>query len=268
VLRHAAPWVLLLNAVVLAPSVSAQTRPLRTEEATTAGAGRIALETGAEVIAAEPNFQTGEPRTRMDGPLLRFVFSPASNVELDVEWVTFVYAPSDPDFGAAGDFGDVTLRSKVNLRDAGPCGHRTSWGTSFWVTLPETSFGKGLGPNTLRMAAQGLVTKPLGDAWRVHGNLGLTLVDEVFRAHQQRDLIEYGLAAEWRRSARVSLVAEVAGRGGDGKPGADAHGELRAGARIAWHPLLCDAALRRGLARADGTWGLTAGVTWTIRPPK
>ena len=29
--------------------------------------------------------------------------------------------------------------------------------------------------------------------------------------------------------------------------------------------LRADAAVRRGLAAADGTWGLTAGLTWVVR---
>jgi hypothetical protein len=31
-------------------------------------------------------------------------------------------------------------------------------------------------------------------------------------------------------------------------------------ARLQW-----DAALRRGLAEADGDWGVTAGLSWTLR---
>jgi len=60
----------LLASVVLvlsaAGSALAQTRPLQTEEATTATAGRIALEAGATVMAKERNFLAGSVRTRWD----------------------------------------------------------------------------------------------------------------------------------------------------------------------------------------------------------
>jgi len=60
--------------------VLAQTRPLQTEEASTAPAGTVVLEAGADVIADEPNFLTGEERGRWDAPVLRLVYSPAGNV--------------------------------------------------------------------------------------------------------------------------------------------------------------------------------------------
>ena len=56
----------LVAAVVLAGArpVAAQTRPLQTEEAFTARAGTVVLETGVEAIRGEPNFLTGRPRDR------------------------------------------------------------------------------------------------------------------------------------------------------------------------------------------------------------
>src|SRR5688572_7747778 len=97
-------------AVLLAAAhASAQTRPLQTEEAATAPAGTVVLEVGADAMADEPNFLTGEPRNRLDLPVLRLVYSPAGNVEMDVEWVARVIARDDPDFGDVSDFGDVTL---------------------------------------------------------------------------------------------------------------------------------------------------------------
>jgi hypothetical protein len=61
-------------------------------------------------------------------------------------------------------------------------------------------------------------------------------------------------------------VAEVAGRAGKGAPGAEERAEARAGLRFGQGRVRWDAALRRGLAAADGGWGLTAGLAWTIRP--
>jgi hypothetical protein len=63
----------------------------------------------------------------------------------------------------------------------------------------------------------------------------------------------------------LSLVAELAGRAGDGMPGADQSSEARLGARLGRGRVRVDAALRRGLCAADGTWGLTLGLTWTAR---
>ena len=89
----------------------AQTRPLATEEASTAAAGTVVLEAGASAISGEPNFLTGAERDRWEGPELRLVYSPAGNVELDVEWTVRVGVRGDPDFGDVSDFGDVALRA-------------------------------------------------------------------------------------------------------------------------------------------------------------
>ena len=258
-----AAWTALLAA--LAAPALAQTRPLLTEEATTAPAGLVVLEAGVDAIRAEPNFLTGRTRDRYDLPVLRLVFSPAGNVEIDVEWVGRVIARDDPDFGTVSDFGDVTLRAKVRLVDEAP--GRPAVGARFGVTLPETSFGNGLGPNTLRMAAQLLLSKKVGGL-ALHANAGLGLFDEVLRPHEQRDFFVYGLAATHALTGSAELVAEVAGRRGKGAPGAEERAEARAGVRVGRGRLRVDAAVRRGLADADGTWGLTAGLTWVLREGK
>jgi outer membrane putative beta-barrel porin/alpha-amylase len=245
-----------------APPALAQTRPLLTEEATTAPAGRLTLEAGAEVTRSEPNFLTGRERDRWDAPVVRLVYSPADNVEVDVEWTGRVMARADPDFGDVSDFGDVALRAKVRLREEG--GGAPALSVRFGVTLPQTSFGNGLGPNTLRMSAQVLASRAWGRA-SLHVNAGLALQDEPLRPHEQRDFLHYGLAAGRDLGSRTVLLAELAGLAGKGAPGAGAHAEARAGLRYGRGPVRADAALRRGLADADGTWGFTAGVSWRLR---
>jgi hypothetical protein len=241
----------------------AQTRPLATEEASTAPAGTLVLEVGAQAIAAEPNFLTGAARDRWDGPELRLVYSPAGNVELDVEWTARIGARGDPDFGDASDFGDIALRAKVRV--AGRPGGKDAIGLRFGVLLPQTSFGNGLGPNALRTSAQVLASKAVGGA-TLHLDAGVAIHDEPLRAHEQRDLFAYGAAVTWPL-ARVTLVGEVAGLAGRGSPGADARSEARAGARLGTGRLRGDVGLRRGLTRAAGEWGITAGLSWTIRGP-
>jgi hypothetical protein len=258
--------LLLLTAATFStlalPPAFAQTRPLLTEEASTAPAGTVVLEVGGDTIRDEPNFLTGEERDRWDAPVLRLVYSPARNVELDLEWTVRVGAVDDPTFGSVSDFGDVALRAKVNFveEDRGV----PALGARFTVTLPETSFGNGLGPNALRMSAQVLVSKTLGKT-SVHANAGLAIHDEVLRPHEQRDFFAYGLAVV-HPIGSAAIVAEVAGRAGDGAPGAEERSEARAGFRFGHGRLRWDAAVRRGLAEADGGWGLTAGLAWTIRP--
>jgi hypothetical protein len=247
--------------LVAAPA-AAQTRPFVTEPAATAAAGTLVLELGADFIAAEPNSLTGRPRDRWDAPAMRLVYSPAANVELDVEWIGRVIARGDPDFGNVSDFGDVSLRAKLRLREAGQGGPGVS--TRFEMTLPQTSFGEGLGPNTIRMAAQLLLSQRIHGA-RIEANAGLAIHDEALRPHEQRDFLAYGLALTRRAGDRLTVGVEVAGLAGDGVPGTRTRHEARLGlqygAGLRW-----DAALRRGLGAADGEWGFTAGLAWSLRP--
>lgn len=240
----------------------AQTEPLSTETAFTAAAGSVVFETGGGYIRSEPNFLTGRDRDRWEAPVLRLVYSPAGNVEMDVEWVARVGAIDDPDFGSVSDFGDVTLRAKLRFVEGAP--GRPTLGARFGVTLPQTSFGNGLGPNTLRVAAQMLLSQPIGSAL-IHANVGLGLHDEVLRPHEQRDFLVYGLALTGAPDRRWEPVLEVAGRAGKGSAGAEARSEARLGFRCHAGRASWNAALRRGLAEADGTWGFTAGLTVLVR---
>jgi hypothetical protein len=251
-----------------AGTTRAQTRPLLTEPATTAPAGTLVFESGFDVIADEPSYVTGVERTRWNGPLLRLVYSPARNVEMDVEWVAAVGVWGEEGRGdiQSSEWGDVTLRAKWRIVEGGA--GRPVVGARFGVVLPQTSYEDvdfnplGLGPNTLRAFVEGLLTQPIGRG-RVHVNAGLYLCDEVYRLHDQRDFVSYALAFEWPAGGRLALLAEVAGRAGDGEPGAEVRSEARAGLRFSRGRLRWDAALRRGIATADGTWGVTVGLSWT-----
>lgn len=251
-----------------APPAAAQDLPLATEPALTARRGTLVLETGVEAIAAEPSYLTGVERNRWDGPLLRLVYSPADNVELDLEWVARVGVWDEPGREVqSSDWGDVSLRAKWRMRDGGRTG--TTLGARFGVALPQTEFEDeqfrplGLGPNTLRAYAEALLSRPLG-AVRVDLNAGLLLFDEVLRPHEQRDFFVYGLALRWRAKRSLALVAELAGRLGDGMPGAEQRSEARAGFRVGGR-VRFSLALRKGLLEADGSWGATAGLAWTLR---
>jgi hypothetical protein len=270
-MAHTALPAALVVLLAAAAPAGAQTRPLLTEEATTGPAGRIVFETGFNAIADEPNYLTGVERTRWDGPLIRFVYSPAENVELDLEWVARVGTTRAAGEPAVSAWGDVTLRAKVRALKGE--GRHPTLGARFGVTLPDTPFNDkqfrllGLGPNTLRAFVEGLLTQPIGPA-QLHVSAGLFLQDEVFRPHEQRDFLSYGLAVTWPVTPGWDVVAEFAGRAGKPAPGAPRQSEVRAGVRLGRGCLRGDAAVRRGLVAAQGTWGGTVGLAWTIRPSK
>jgi hypothetical protein len=244
---------------LLAVPAFAQTRPLRTEEATTAPAGRILLEVGAEYQSDQQNFLTLRGRDVWQAPTLNLVWSPADNVEIDLGWVGRVIAQSDIVFGNVSDFGDVTLRSKMRFFDER--GSRPAVGARFTVALPETKRTAGLGPNVLRMSAEALLTKSLGPV-KIHANAGLALHDKGTGA-AQNDLFSYGFAVAIGTSP--SVVAEIAGRAGHGEPVIDRTHVARVGARFGSGRVRWDAAVLHGLTDADGGFGGTLGLTWIAK---
>jgi hypothetical protein len=266
------PFGTIVGAALVAASAGpaiAQTLPLLTEPAVTAPAGTLVFETGFDVIADEPSYVTGALRTGWAGPLLRLVYSPAANAELDLEWVARVGVWNEAGRGdlPSSDWGDVTLRAKWRIFDGGS--RHPTIGARLAAILPETSFEDGqhrplgLGPNTLRTCVEALLTQPIRGL-RVDANAGLFLFDAVYEPHDQRDFFSYGLAVEWAATPSLTLLAEVSGRAGNGAPGAEQRSEARAGVRLGRGRVRIDAAARRGLDRTDGGWGATAGLTWTV----
>jgi hypothetical protein len=179
--------------------------------------------------------------------------------------VAAVFTPDDPVFDSVSDAGDVTLRAKARLLAEGP--GRPGLAARFAVTLPETKSVEGLGPNTLRALAQVLLSKTAGRV-RLDANAGLEVQDEVETPSSQNDFFAFGAALGLRVSPSVQLVGEVAGRTGQGSPGADERIEARFGARFGSGRVVGDAAVRHGLTDADGEWGFTAGLSWVMRRPK
>ncbi|HJS58164.1 MAG TPA: hypothetical protein VKA01_08690, partial [Vicinamibacteria bacterium] len=216
----------VLIAILCASPAAAQTRPFLTEEATTAPAGTVALESGFDWISHQPNFLTGAERIRWDGPILRLVYSPADRVEMDLEWVAAIGVTSDPDFGTRSALGDVTMRAKVRFAEDSE--QHTAFGARFAVTLPETGFGDGLAPNTIRTRAELLLSKR-GRRTRVHVNAGVAIEDAPLEPHEQADFFAWGAAMDYEFLSGVALTAEGNGLVGNPLPGAGGRGEARMG---------------------------------------
>lgn len=239
-----------------------QQAPLETEPASTLSAGTGELELAAGSLRHEPNYLTGDERTSWAGPLLRLRYAPVESVELGVEWVARVGQIDDQAFGSTSDWGDVSLRSK--WRFAQQRGARPALGVRLALSLPETRAGQGLGPNTLRMSFDLLASRAAGPlAW--HLNLGYAIWDRPFPSSgsgqpEQSDFLDYGLALARRVTADVDVVAEVAGRAGEGDPGAASGGEARLGLRYGRRKWRGAAALRHGLYASSGGWGFEAAL--------
>ncbi len=236
--------------------------------------GHIGLDLLGMTIGKEPNWLTYaesgaiQERTRIDGPMMRLNYVPSERAEFAVEFNGQTYAVNDPRYKQTiSDWGDVTLRAKLGLKK-GENGASPAVATQFEVTLPNTSFGNGLGPNTIRLGAVLLVGFKTGKL-TLNGNAGLALQDEPLRAHEQRDFASLSGSIAYQVAEHFEVFADAGGFFGEGTPGAISKREARAGLQYQHNMFGKESRFylgaRRGLVDFTGNWGVVAGLTTHLR---
>jgi hypothetical protein len=236
--------------------------------------GHFGLDLLGLTIGKEPNYlsyaETGayQLRTRIDGPVFRMYYVPSDRAEFAAEFNAQTFAINDPRYKKTiSDTGDVTLRAKLGLAK-GEVSASPAVALQFEVTLPITSFGNGLGPNTVRMDSVlllGYKTEKL----TLGGRAGLAIQDEPLRVHEQRDFFSASGMIAYKVSKTFEAFADIGGYLGDGTPGAVAKREVRAGLQhhrsMFGKPSSLYIAGRRGLVDFTGTWGVVAGFSTALR---
>ena len=261
--------------VVTASSASAQTGPMLTPSAFIEAPGHLGLDILGLTIGKEPNFltyaesKTIQPRTRIDGPVIRLYYVPSERAEFTAEFNAQTYAIKDPRYKKTiSDWGDATLRAKLGLAK-GEVNASPAVAAQFEVTLPNTSFGNGLGPNTIRLAAMLLVGYKT-DKLTLSGNGGIAIQDEPLRLHEQRDFAVLSGSIAYKMTDSLEAFGDVGGFFGSGVPGAIAKREARAGVQYTremfGRATKFYAAGRRGLVDFQGKWGVVMGISTDIRP--
>jgi hypothetical protein len=264
----------LLAAVALASSAAAQTGPMLTPSAFIADPGHVGFDVFGLTIGKEPNYLSYSEkgvlqlRTRVDGPVVRLTYVPSARAEFTAEFNAQTFAISDPRYNKTiSDFGDATLRAKLGLAK-GEVGAKPAVAAQFEVTLPNTSFGNGLGPNTIRLAAS-LLAGYKTEKFSINGNAGLSIQDEPLRQHEQRDFFSLSASAAYKATSSLDVFGDIGGYLGDGVPGAIAKRELRVG--VEYHRAMFGRASsvylagRRGLVDFQGKWGVVAGFSTALR---
>lgn len=267
-------FVTFAGLVVAASTASAQTGPMLTPSAFIPAPGTVTLDLFGMAISKEPNYltfaQAGtlQERTRVDGPIIRLSYAPSARAEFTAEWNSQTFAINDPRYGKTiSDFGDATLRAKLGIAE-GEVSASPALALQFEVTLPNTSFGNGLGPNTLRMDAS-LIVGYKTEKVTVNGRAGLAIQDEPLRQHEQRDFASLSASIAYQVSERIAVFADAGGYFGEGVPGAIARREARAGVEYQRTMFGKETKLfiagRRGLVDFHGKWGVVAGFSTTLR---
>jgi hypothetical protein len=238
--------VAVLAVFLLAPAVSAQQRPLLTEDVDIIKPGVIRIESGFEFLQ-DQRFPLSGLRgdvTKVGDTRLSFGLAP--NVEFQVEWTAQNFlsirqrGPSaiplrlGANSGDANDVGDARLWMKIKLRNETRIAPAV--GFRFGVELPNSNQGRGIGTNTTNVYGMVIAGKRFaGNRLNVFGNLGLGILTAPLGNFSQNDVLLYGLAGIYTVNDRVNVVAEINGLHSTRKHpplGTEDFAESRLGAQI------------------------------------
>ena len=190
--------------------VSAQQRPLITEDVDIIPPGSLRIEAGLDFMQ-----NAKYPVSGINGDLTRVgvigvTIGMGPNVEFQIEGVAqnFVSINSRgpsaiplnlaPGINSTNDTGDFTLWAKFKLRNETKRG--PSLGFRFGVGLPNSSQGTGIGLNQTNAYGSILVGKRFGQEGRFNtfGNLGIAILTAPTQLFSQNDVLTYGMAGIFR----------------------------------------------------------------------
>jgi hypothetical protein len=271
----------ILIFVLCVGGVSAQQRPLITDDIDITPAGAIEISAGVDFFqnVKLPLSGLKGDLTRVGDIRLRNGF--ASNVELQVEGVVQNFLavnsqtlPSPIPLNITGnstnDFDDITVSAKVLLRRE--TRNIPALGIKFGFQLPNTDQARGIGTNQINIFSKVIVQKKFGrragrdPRANVYGNIGLGIMNSPLANFSQNDVILYGLAGIFGVTDRINIVSEVNGRyssrSGAAPLGTESIGQFRVGTQIRASGLRFDTAAVFGLTRFSPRTGLTFGVTY------
>ena len=265
-------WLVL---VALVAPVTAQQRPLDTQDPEPIGSGNVMLAGG--VTYARDAFYplSGLKGTLWQLPVIDIYvgLSPIADFQLTggpynrLSITDRQPAPLADLVTASGDsthsVEDISIGTKIRL--LAEAGQRPSFGFRFSVRLPNAKHESGMGQDTTDFSASLLTGKSVG-ALRLVGNIGFTIMSEPLDAAKQNDLLTYGASVTRTLGGPAEIVGEINGRwstrSGVAPIGTESRGTIKVGGRYNLGAVRFDAAILWGVTSIDPTVGITAGVTY------
>jgi len=266
---------LLISCVI---TVTAQQRPLITEDVDIIPPGSIRIEAGIDFMQGAKYSVSGIRGDLTRAGVIGISFGMGPNVEFQIEGVAQNYVsinsrgpsaiPLDllPGANSTNDTGDFTLAAKFKLRNETRRG--PSLGFRFGVTLPNSNEARGIGLNATNAFGSILVGKKFGHDGRFNtfGNLGIAILTAPTELFTQNDVLTYGVAGIFHINKQFAIAGEVNGRAntrpGNGPLGTESMGEARLGMQIRASGLRFDFAAIKGLTSFSPNSGFTVGVTY------
>jgi hypothetical protein len=267
----------ILFALFLAASVSAQQRPLITEDVDIIPPGTVRVQVGIDFLQ-DAKF----PASGLTGDLTRvgvvgFNVGLSPNVEFQIEGVLQNFlsvnsATANPPIprGFTGtstnDVGDFRLSTKIKLRRE--TRRAPSVGFKFGMDLPNSNQARGIGVNTTNAFGLILAGKKFGREERLNlfGNVGIGILTAPTLLFTQNDVLLYGIAGIYRINKQVNLAGEINGRAstrrGRAPFGTEGQSQARLGLQVKASGLRFDFAGIKGLTEFSPRTGITFGVTY------
>ncbi len=268
---------LLVGGVTVARPVSAQSRPLVTEDPETVPAGHVLLEGGLDFAHG-----IGFSVSGLEGNLWRIGVlgasvgvGPFAEIQVDGGLVQRLKiadrdtaAPLAPLLTIDGDSTSdlVDLRVGAKIKVASETASRPALAARFTTRLPWADPENGLGSGTTDFAA-GLAAGKTVRSVRTVVNLAFGSAGNALEGHRRHLTVDYGGSLARAVRAGMEVVGELTGRAvADDEPGAPPDSTVvRVGGRVTHGPVRLDGGLSLGLNDQDPTWGFAIGATWVFR---
>ncbi len=273
-------WAAVAAALLMATPVSAQQRPLVTEDPEVIGAGLILLEGGFDASKDVLFPASGLQGNLLRAPTLGVSIGISSIAELQIDGglynrLTITHRDVGPaPLGSYLNFTgesthsveDIVLATKIRV--AGETPGRPAFGVRFATKLPNASNESGLGLDTTDFHTQLLVGKTVRSV-RIVGNIGFGILGDPMRGDNQNDVLEYGFSVARAVKEGLEIVGELNGRSNtrSGTPpvGTESRALMRLGGRFTKGTVRIDGGILFGITSRDPGFGFTAGVTYVFK---
>jgi len=267
----------VFSILLFAGSVSAQQRPLVTEDPEPVGAGRVLLEGGFDLAHDYENPVSGLKGNLVSVPTIGVSIGLSSIAEFQIDGGFYNHlsiSSRDPGAPLASlltvsgdsthDVSNATIATKIRILTE--TGSRPAIGIRFATKLPNASNEKGIDLDTTDVSGTLLLAKTV-QSIRVVANVGAGILANPTSGVGQNDVLLYGLSFARAVTQEAELVGEVNGRASfrtTAFPGTESRGILKLGGRYTRGSVRLDAGVFLGLTTIDPTIGFTAGFTYVF----
>jgi hypothetical protein len=269
--------IAIMLCVFLPAALSAQQRPLVTEDPETVGEHRVLVEGGFELDRDQLYSAYGITGDTVHGPTFGVSVGISPSAEIQVDGGLFQRltvkdrkpALLTPALNFTGDHAstleDFTVATKIRIGTESET--RPAFGVRFGTRLPTAKRESAMGLGTTDFFASFLLAKTVRSV-RTVGNATFLVLGNPQGAQESVHGLGFGLSVARALTNALEVVGEVNGRTqpwGDAVPaGLESRGTIRLAGRYTYALLRFDLGVLVGITSRDPSFGISAGATYVI----